>query len=85
MQQTGLSELAKKCFNFKIIHGSSGNKPSTGSSTKGECVASKTDKSRNASRKDARGKMGPTSDAVGNSALLPIVVRFHCSTTILGK
>ena len=58
MQQTGLSELAKKGFNFKIIHGSNGNKPSTGSSTKGECVASKTDKSRNTSRKDARRKMG---------------------------
>jgi hypothetical protein len=33
------------------------------------------------------GRWGPTSDAVGNSALLPmIVIRFHCSTiTNLGK
>jgi hypothetical protein len=33
------------------------------------------------------GRWAPTSDAVGNSALLPmIVVHFHCSTrTILGK
>ena len=85
MQQTGLSELAKNALILKSFMDLVETNQVLGPAPKGSALQVRPTSPEMLAARMPEGRWGPTSDAVGNSALLPIVVRFHCSTTILGK
>ena len=90
MQQTGVSELAKKKkqkFNFKSFMVLVNTNQSLGGAPSGSAVQVTPTSPEILSAVKPEGRRGATAGAVGSWALLPIIaIPFHCSNiTILGK
>jgi hypothetical protein len=87
VQQTGLSELAKRKFKFKSFLYLVETNQSSGLAPTGSAAQVTPTSPEILAAEIPEGRRGVTAGAVGDWALLPIiVVRYHHSTiTILGK